>query len=229
MKKKIVFFALALALALTAAGTAVAAAEEPAPAQIQEQTQPPAARGGRQSVSVTGCGKVTVPADAAVITFRVRAFADTLAEGRQRLAEAKNALLDGVRAAAGGAEGSAPCGDPPPVRSEEAGGYVLTGFVSVKIADLSAVPAAERAGEEKGERLQTCYLLEAESEAVRRALSLAEADAEAKAAALLGKGAKLVRLREECCWHCPADTPGQMTVCANVRAGFVRRETEAEA
>ena len=103
MKKKILLLFLVLALALTAAGAAVSACaenipeetrqSEPAPEPQEDHTENaptpvrpvPRSDGHRAAVSVTGSGKVTVPADAAQLSFRIRVLSDSFSEGEKAL------------------------------------------------------------------------------------------------------------------------------------------------
>lgn len=239
MKKKFLMLFLVLALALTAAGAAVSAYAEEAPGAPAEQSAPaetpseeqtpqhPAVqpRGEGQHaacVTVNGSGKITVPADAVQITFRLRVLSDSFKEGRQRIAEMKTALLDAVKGVCEAKSDNAPYRDSHrPVSDGNIGGYEFISVVCLKIADTSKTADAINAAAEAGAmHMYTAYLLENESEALRQALSAAMDDAAAKASALLGGEGTLLRLTEECGWHSPAEDEGMVTVYANVRAKY---------
>ena len=179
-------------------------------------------RPAHTAVSVTGCGKVTVPADAVQLSFRIRILSDSFKEGQARLSEAKSALFDAVRGVCEASGDGLPGGDSHrPVSDGTAGGYEFTSFVCVKLTDAAKAEEAKNAAEGTGAvHLYTYYLLENESEALKQAPSLALQDAAGKAETLLGQAGTLLRLHEECSWHSAADEPGQITVYANVRAKY---------
>lgn len=240
MKKKILLLFLVLALALTAAGAAVSACaenvpeetrqSEPAPEPQEDHTENapapvrpvPRSDGHRAAVSVTGSGKVTVPADAAQLSFRIRVLSDSFSEGKKRMSELKKALFDAVRGVCEVTGDDTPCGDSHrPVSDGSAGGYEFMSVVCVKISDVSKAEEAVNAAVSAGAaHVYTYYLLENDTDAAKQALALAKEDAAAKAAALIGDGAEFIRLREECCWHGSGDEAGKVTVYANVRAKY---------
>ena len=237
MKKKFLLLFLILALALTAAGTAISACAENAPEEprqsapaenVPEENAPnvkPMPRGSethRSCVSVTGSGKVTVPADAAQMSFRIRVLSDSFSEGQKRMNELKKALFDAVCGVCEATGDNTPCGDSHrPVSDGSVGGYEFMSVVCVKITDVpkteEVINAAVSAG---ATHVYTYYLLENDTDAAKQALTLAKEDAAAKAAALIGDEAEFVRLREECCWHGSSDEAGKVTVYANVRAKY---------
>lgn len=245
MKKKFLLLFLVLALALTAAGTAVSACAQTAsaegtqneqncgtPAEVQEGQEParpaPMPREGeahaarRTAVSVNGCGKVTVDADAAQISFRIRALSDSFKEGQKRISEMKTALFEAVRGVCEASGDSAPYGDSyRPVSDGNVGGYEFISVVYVKIRDTAKAEEAKNAAIGTGAAyMYTCYQLENESAALSEALTLAKADAAEKAKTLLDGEVQLIQLKEECSWHCASDEAGKITVHANVRAKY---------
>ncbi len=245
MKKKLLLLLLVLALALTAAGTAVSAcAQTPStegtqneqncgtPAEVQEGQEParpaPMPREGeahaarRTVVSVNGCGKVTVDADAAQISFRIRALSDSFKEGQKRISEMKTALFEAVRGVCEASGDSAPYGDSyRPVSDGNVGGYEFISVVCVKIRDTAKAEEVKNAAIGTGAAyMYICYQLENESAALSEALTLAKADAAEKAKTLLDGEVQLIQLKEECSWHCAADEAGKITVHANIRAKY---------
>lgn len=175
----------------------------------------------KKHVSVTGCGKTTADADTAYLTFRLDATADGFSEGKAHMEEMCAAVADAVK----GIANASVCGETHiahrPVSDGMKGGYAFTANLCIKLSEPSKAAEAKSAGESAGGTLlHTCYTLENESEALRQALTLAMGDAKAKAASLLGEGAELAGIKEEYCWHGPADEEGKVTVCANIRARF---------